>query len=143
MNEESKHTPKTQPNSEELQRQGNPEFTATLQRKPGLMFFCKGHFTSQELLASYRMVAANLRVQKAFLELKIAQNRIRRIAGLGNSPTKGTFEVSDIHGDWKRGAKKGGLIGQETSSLQPLPESPRVCGFCPHLHPLHSDGRVE
>jgi hypothetical protein len=63
VKEERKHTPKTQPNSEELQRQGN-QSPQLLSRVDG---FCKGHLLPKNnSLANHRMVAAILWFRRPF-----------------------------------------------------------------------------
>lgn len=89
-------------------------------------------------LASHRIVAVVLQVQKAFLELKIAQERLRSVAGMGTILQKEPLRSQVYMGIGKRGPRKG-TIGQEKNSLQPLPESLSVRGFCPHLR---HDGKI-
>lgn len=77
------------------------------------------------------MVAAIIQVQRVFLERKTAQNRI---AGTGTILQKETLRSQIYMGIGKRGPRKG-VLGQEKSSLQPLPESLSMHGFCPHPTP--------
>lgn len=89
-------------------------------------------------LASHRMVAVVLRVQKVFLELKRAQERIRSVAGMETILRKEPLRSQIYMGIGKRGPRKG-VMEQEKSGLRPLPVSPSMRGFCPHLH---YDGRA-
>lgn len=105
VNKESKHTAQLRGAPET----GEPGVHSYSQEEARVDSFIGGPFASQgQFSCKPQDGCSNPPGSEGFPGPENSPGKDKKCSRDGNYTTKGTFEVSDLHGDWEKGAKKGG-----------------------------------